>query len=264
MAKHILLCLSSEILLLLLLLLSFVARGFSSTAASLENAALNKPTSQGPRTHRYYDYYYESSFAVDGDINTLFHFCAAVDTDNVMWWIVDLTRSRKIHSVRILSRANSDFRLENFTVDGFDDDPRKAPGFPRNFGQICASRVDKVGAAEWAEMTCAGVIETRFVRIVKHGYAHLALCEVQVLAEVIGNETTYTSAGKYAAEVESKSKVGKFETAVSCAVALVQDREHNGFQFNRESRECLSFQNSPLRGDDGVESSTVWNMYTVV
>ena len=209
----------------LVLLLSLIAKIYSNVTPELENSALNKPTVQGPRTHRYIDHYYKSSFAVDGNPSPLFPYCAAVDTDNVMWWAVDLTRSRKIHSVIILTRSDSRFRLENFTVDGFDSDPRKEPGFPRNFGQICVSRVDQLDTAVWTELPCSAVMETRFVRIVKHGYDHLALCEMEILAEVIGNEVAYKFAPKSIAQTLSNQNVGQFDTAPSCGVALVQDKD---------------------------------------
>ncbi|KAK3792404.1 hypothetical protein RRG08_045947 [Elysia crispata] len=52
----------------LVLLLSLIAKIYSNVTPELENSALNKPTVQGPRTHRYIDHYYKSSFAVDGPI----------------------------------------------------------------------------------------------------------------------------------------------------------------------------------------------------
>ncbi|RUS77321.1 hypothetical protein EGW08_014918 [Elysia chlorotica] len=247
-----------------LLLLSIGATVYSNGSLVLENAALNKPTTQGPSTHRYLHHFYESSFAVDGKISTLFPDCAGVDTANVMWWTVDLIRSRKIHKVRILTRFNSDFRRENFTIDGFHEDPTQASGFQRNFGQICTSRVDQLDAGVFSDLACSYVMETRFVRIVKHGYAHLALCEVQVLAEVLGNEAAYKVVPKSSAQIMPKETVGKFNTATSCAVALAGDKEHNGFQFKSQAGECIKFQTSPFRGDNSVDPSTSWDLYTVL
>ncbi|GFR96826.1 fucolectin-like [Elysia marginata] len=257
-------CLLGEIILLLSLGASVYSR--RGLVARLENAALNKPTLQGPNTHRYLDHFYKSSFAVDGNPSSLFPDCAGVDTADIMWWIVDLTRSRKIHAVRILPRQDSSYSLENFTIDMFDDDPRLTSGFPRNFGQICASQIDKIGPGKWTGLSCTAIMKKRFVRIVKHGNSHMALCEVEILAEELDESTgqAYKIKPKTAATVDAKTYVGQFPTAMYCAVALFDDNEPNGFQFDTETRQCFVFQTSPLRGDAGVESSATYDTYTVL
>ncbi|GFR96824.1 fucolectin-like [Elysia marginata] len=248
----------------LTLLLSLGVNVYSrrGLVARLENAALNKPTVQGPNTFMSC----KSSFAVDGNASPLNPYCAEIRLTNVMWWMVDLIRSRNIHTIRILTRQNTPARLENFTIDMFDEDPRDTMGFPNNFGQVCASHVDKIGPGEWIGLSCVAIIRKRFVRIVKHGNDHLSLCEVEVLAEEIGESTgqAYKIRPETAATVDAKTYVGEFPTAMYCAVALLDDKEPNGFQFDTESRQCFLFQTSPFRGDTGVESSATCSTYTVL
>ncbi|GFN83873.1 fucolectin-like [Plakobranchus ocellatus] len=150
------------------------------------NLALHRPTAQGPETFtnelsRNTPSLYLSNKAVDGNADgTLYSHCSHTIDAPIMWWLVDLEDSCQIHSVALLNRDESSYRLQNFTIDIFRKDPRLEPTFPENFGQICAHQVDPVGASQWVELDCNnGPVTGQFVRIVKRSFEALTLCQVK-------------------------------------------------------------------------------------
>ena len=154
-------------------------------ASGLTNVALHKPTAQGPETWSETDYQsipssFQSLKAVDGVDDTLGAKCAHTVGEGPKWWLVDLLGEYKIYTVAVLNRDTFSYRLQNFTVEIGNQDPRNMPGFPETVGQICFHHRSVVGGAEWAELDCAsGFLTGQFVRVVKWGYEHLTLCEVR-------------------------------------------------------------------------------------
>ena len=154
--------------------------------SDLTNVALNKPTDQGPGT--FVDLgitqdplFFQSSNAVDGGDSTSWFFCANTKNNNPNWWLVDLQATYQIHRVDLLNRDGMYYpRLQNFTVDIFEQDPRSLPGFPDTSGKICIYHKGVVGESQWAELNCnPGALTGRFVRVIKWGFEHLTLCEVR-------------------------------------------------------------------------------------
>ena len=156
-------------------------------APSLTNVALNKSTAQGPGTWSD-PTLYKSDNAVDGIEKTEAMYCTHTSYANIMWWMVDLQAIYRIYRVAVLNRGSFEYRLQNFTIDVFMNDPRADPDFPGTLGNICAYRNIPVGVSQWAELTCDPRPSIgRFVRVVKTGYEHLTLCEVSLLNHNWGN-----------------------------------------------------------------------------
>ena len=141
------------------------------------NVALKKPTDQGPGTeigHKGYK-------AVDGIETDNWHGCTQTTKAKVTWWMVDLLAVYKIHSLAVLNTDRYGGLLQNFTVDIFMTDPRELPGFPDISGEICAYHKSSVPDSQWAELNCTSASSIgRFVRVIKRGFYHLALCEVRM------------------------------------------------------------------------------------
>ena len=144
--------------------------------SGVSNVALDNPAYQGPSTLT------PASLAVDGKEGTHYAVCAhTTEFIDPKWWMVDLQDEHWIHRVSILNRGDEyGDRLQNFTVDIFREDPRTMPGFPNTIGKICARHTAAVGLGAWAVLPChPEPLIGRFVRVIKWGFEHLALCEVR-------------------------------------------------------------------------------------
>ena len=162
-------------------------------ASSLTDVALHKPTAQGPATWINPAYSdpttHKSENAVDGIEDTEVVYCTHTTEAKLMWWMVDLQATYRIYRVAVLNRDSMSYRLQNFTIDVFMNDPRAEPDFPVTLGNICAYRKDPVGVSQWAELNCdPRPIIGRFVRVVKSGYEQLTLCEVRFVETQLGRE----------------------------------------------------------------------------
>ena len=161
-----------------LLWASAICQNHGTNASRITNLAQNKPAFQGPGT-------LGSCFPGNGvDGLTGLHYTQCTHTywnSDPKWWMVDLQDRHWIHEVSLLNRGDCcTYRLQNFTVDMFAEDPREVSGFPKNLGEICGHRTPEVPGSQWANLLCnPRPLIGRFLRVVKWGYDALTLCEVR-------------------------------------------------------------------------------------
>ncbi|GFN85641.1 fucolectin-like [Plakobranchus ocellatus] len=226
-----------------------------------------KPSSQGPATYIIQKSssdpsLFRSNKAVDGVNDTDIFQCTHTTDNNIMWWLVDLEALYQIHSVILLNRDVFSERLQNFTVDVFEKDPKLEPSFPETFGRICAQQVDPLGAAQWTEFNCRnGPIAGQFVRIVKYGFGALSLCEVRVFENPLSTafRSTFRHVPNTKSLSESREALGVYSTPMQCGLTLWQRLHLNAFHFNKSSGYCEGY--STESGSHSSANDQDWDCF---
>ncbi|RUS71206.1 hypothetical protein EGW08_021031 [Elysia chlorotica] len=272
----------------------FILLNIVGKISPFQNAALYKPTFQGPDTlklsQQYYKYndstIFQSGKAVDGLVGTHFSQCThTVQDADYFWWMVDLQDVYIIRRVELLNRNEVNDRLQDFTVDVFLRDPRPDPGFPGKLGDICAHQLDAFGPSEWAELKCDRPITGRFVRVIKNAYAALTLCEglmdmyaringergglgvehrlptqkVRVFASKFFGRTFQRTPNRQWHTAESQHHLGEFVSAIHCATFMLQQAQLTAFRYNEQSGRCMGFE-QPYSGWD-ASGDDAWDLY---
>ncbi|XP_059179606.1 fucolectin-6-like [Physella acuta] len=148
----------------------------------LYNVALYKPAFQ---SSVYFEWYAEKGN--DGKkkaVTTSDACCTHTLYENNSWWMVDLLDTYVISSV-VLTNLNDNnvtaARLKNFQIDVFNKDPRLAPTFPSDSGDICYRQTTAatIGTFTW---NCSKPLVGRYVRLIKYTKDYLNFCELEVMA----------------------------------------------------------------------------------
>ncbi|KAH9488875.1 hypothetical protein Btru_041506 [Bulinus truncatus] len=145
----------------------------------LYNAALYKPAVQSSTYGSYV-----AHLAVDGSriSNIQYGHCQHTLNDNMPWWMVDLRGQFVVDTIRLTNRMDSGFytRLQNFSFDVFDEDPRRLPNFPNITGKVCYRQISNM-LKETLNVTCSPQAIGRFLRLLMNvTIGALDICEVEV------------------------------------------------------------------------------------
>ncbi|KAH9488877.1 hypothetical protein Btru_041509 [Bulinus truncatus] len=148
----------------------------------LYNAAQYKPAVQSTSWFPYY-----AHLPVDGsrDSNLGNGHCQATLSQDMPWWMVDLRGQFVVDTIRLTNRMdyNLYFRLKNFTIDIFDQDPRQMTNFPNVVGNVFYQQDDSLNQ-ETLNITCPNPITGRYVRLLLNvSDGILDFCEMEIFVE---------------------------------------------------------------------------------
>ncbi|XP_059148118.1 fucolectin-like [Physella acuta] len=113
--------------------------------------------------------------------------CMHTLCQNNSWWMVDLMDDYVIHGIFLTNRGDwyaTAIKLNNFQIDVFKTDPRLAPPFPLDSGDICYNQTAPVGTGNYT-WNCARPTVGRYLRLIKSNDECLHMCEMQVMASIL-------------------------------------------------------------------------------
>ncbi|KAI0217692.1 hypothetical protein LSAT2_030568 [Lamellibrachia satsuma] len=119
----------------------------------------------------------------DGDYDTIFH---TAHNNGSPWWALDFGHEGQLVSwVRVTNRRSPRWanRLQSFTIELTDHDPRNGQGPPNLPFHECASHSGQMQSGETISVTCKDPMNTRgrylFISAITiHSVFHLAEVEV--------------------------------------------------------------------------------------
>ncbi|KAH9488879.1 hypothetical protein Btru_041514 [Bulinus truncatus] len=152
----------------------------------LFNAALYKPAIQSSTYSASDTGTLSAHLAVDGnnDTNIFKGHCQSTLYEIMPWWMVDLRGQFVVDTIKITNRMdlNAYYRLRNFTIDIFDQDPRQLTNFPNILGYVCYKQAASLNQPELV-ISCPTPKTGRFVRLLLNltTVDVLHICEMEVL-----------------------------------------------------------------------------------